>query len=141
MKKVIKGKRYDTDAAKFIGSWEENLLNDLFYSSETLYRKKTGEFFLHCCGGAKTRLARRIDGGRWTGGEEIIPLSEESAREWAEKNLDADEYQSAFAVQEGRIVRSVSLTERAAEKAEADAKENGLNFSAYIENLIMKEGK
>ena len=141
MKKVIKGKRYDTDAAKSIGSWEENLPNDLFYTSETLYRKKTGEFFLHCCGGGKTRFARPVEGGGWTGGEEIIPLSEESAKEWAEENLDADEYESAFDVQEGRVIRSVSLTERAAEKAEADAEENGLNFSAYIEKLIMKGGK
>ena len=138
MKKIINGKRYDTDAAKLIGGWEENLPTDLFYTGEDLYRKRTGEFFLHCFGGAKTRFARRIDGDRWTGGEEIIPLSEESAKEWAEENLDADEYESAFDVLEGRVIRSVSLTERAAEKAESAAKENGLNFSAYIEKLIME---
>lgn len=93
---------------------------------------------MHCFGGAKTRFARCIDGDRWTDGEEIIPLSEESAREWAEKYLDADEYESAFDVQEGRVIRSVSLTERASEKADADAKKFGMKFSAYIEKLIME---
>ena len=47
MKKIIRGRQYDTDTAQRIGSWDNGLSGtDLEYTSETLYRKRTGEFFL-----------------------------------------------------------------------------------------------
>jgi len=98
MKKIINGKRYDTDTAKYLGYVGYSHPGDFNFWLERLYRKKTGEFFLHCVGGAMSRYARRIGPDEWTGGEEIRPLSPEEAQKWAEKHLEAEEYEQIFEV-------------------------------------------
>ena len=48
MKKIIKGKVYDTDTARELASWANGgNWRDFSHLEETLYRKKTGEYFLH----------------------------------------------------------------------------------------------
>ena len=47
-------------------------------------------------GGARTRYARQVGSSTWSGGEEIRPLTIDEAREWAEKHLSADEYETIF---------------------------------------------
>ena len=96
MKKVIHGKKYDTDTARFIGYTGYSHPGDFSFWLERLYRKKTGEFFLHGVGGPMSKYARRIGPDEWTGGEEIRPLSLKEAQKWAERNLDADEYEAIF---------------------------------------------
>ena len=98
MKKIIGGKKYDTDTAKILGSAGYSHPGDFSFWAEHLYQKKTGEFFLHGIGGPMSRYARRIGPDEWTGGEEIRPLSLKEAREWAEKHLEAEEYEQIFEV-------------------------------------------
>ena len=93
MKKIINGKKYDTDTAKILGSAGYSHPGDFNYWYEALYRKKTGEFFLHGVGGAMSKYVRSTGLNEWTGGEEIHLLSPEEARKWIEKNLDAEEYE------------------------------------------------
>ena len=62
---------------------------------ETLYRKKTGEFFLRGSGGARTICSERIERGS-RGSSRIVPLTEAEAREWAESYADADTYIEIF---------------------------------------------
>lgn len=96
MKKIINGKKYNTDTAVIIGYHSNGYYSNNFnYVEESLYRKKTGEFFLHGEGGAMTKYAKS-SGDNWGYGEMIIPLTEQEARSWAEKNLDCDEYENAF---------------------------------------------
>lgn len=45
MKKIINGRRYDTDRAKEVGYDYYSNPGDFSYWRETLYRKNTGEFF------------------------------------------------------------------------------------------------
>lgn len=47
-------------------------------------------------GGAFTQYRRDCGPRSYTGGEVITPLTEEEAREWAEKYLNYDKYVSAF---------------------------------------------
>jgi hypothetical protein len=96
MKKVIHGKKYDTDTAKFIGYAGYSHPGDFSFWQETLYQKKTGEFFLHGVGGAMSRYARQTGQNEWSGGEKIIPLTREEAQKWAEKNLEVEEYELTF---------------------------------------------
>lgn len=96
MKKIINGKRYNTDTAVLIGSTGHGYPGDLEYWTEELYRKKTGEFFLYGEGGPMSKYSRRIGNNEWSGGEEINPISPRDAQEWAEKYLDADEYEQVF---------------------------------------------
>lgn len=96
MKKIIKGKKYDTDTAHFCGAYSYGSPTDFSYLSEALYKKKTGEFFLYGEGGAQTKYAETISDNEWCGGEAITPLTEDEAKEWAEINLDADEFEDLF---------------------------------------------
>ena len=96
MKKIINGKKYDTNTAKILGGAGYSHPGDFSFWTERLYQKKTGEFFLHGIGGAMSKYARSTGLNEWTGGEEIRPLSREEAREWAEKNLDAEEFEEVF---------------------------------------------
>lgn len=96
MKKIINGKMYNTETAKEIGSWSNNRsYSDFSYCEETLYLKKTGEYFLFGEGGPMTRYAERC-GDMLCDGSEIHPMTEEQAKRWAEQRLDADEYIAAF---------------------------------------------
>lgn len=96
MKKVIKGKMYNTETAANVGCWDNGLYcNDLYYCSETLYKKKTGEFFIYGEGGAGSRYAGR-DNDFTCYGEIIMPMSLQDAKEWAELKMEADTYIKVF---------------------------------------------
>lgn len=96
MKKILNNKLYNTDTAKEVGNyWNGLSQSDFRYFSETLYLKKTGEYFLHGAGGARTDYAEPCGNG-WTGSEVIIPYTEEEAKEWAVVHMDADEYMELF---------------------------------------------
>lgn len=94
MKKIINGRQYDTDKAQYMGG--DSGGEGFTYWSEELYQKRTGEFFLYGEGGARTRYARAISDNSWSGGEKIIPLSLEAAREWAEEHLDGEKWTAIF---------------------------------------------
>lgn len=97
MKKYVNGKKYDTKTAKAVGSWSNNRsCRDFSWCEETLYRKKTGEFFLHGEGGPMTGYAERVGDNSWSGGSRIQPMTFDEAREWAEEHLDGDEYEEIF---------------------------------------------
>ena len=81
------------------------------------------------------RPRMRFDQNNWSGGERIIPLTVEKAREWAEENLDADDYQEIFGeVSEdgARTVLSVSLDAATADRIRRAAAEAGMSVSAMI---------
>lgn len=97
MRKIINNRRYDTDTAERVGYWDNGMDgHDFRHESATLYRKRSGEYFLHEEGGAMTRFAERDGLGSWTGGDLITPLDYDMARAWAEKHMDADEYEAEF---------------------------------------------
>ena len=54
MYKVINGKKYNTDTAKLLGTWyAEYSPTDFNYYGESLYRTKSGNFFMYGEGKAK----------------------------------------------------------------------------------------
>ena len=66
MRKIINNKVYDTATATRIGlSDNGHEYNELSYSGETLYRKRTGEYFLHGEGGPMTSYAVRTGSNNW----------------------------------------------------------------------------
>lgn len=68
---------------------------DFSFWEEELYKKKTGEFFLHGTGGPMSKYREYICGA-YTEGEKITPLTEDEARQWAEHRLDGFEYEEIF---------------------------------------------
>lgn len=79
MKKIIKGRTYDTETAKLVGYVENDITNNLFYTYESLYKKRNGEYFLYAEGGAGTKYAKYLGNNNWAPGEMIIPLSYDDA--------------------------------------------------------------
>lgn len=118
MKKIINGKRYDTGTAKFIGEASHSNRTDFAYWSEELYQKRTGEFFIYGEGGPASKYSRSTGQNQWSGGEKIIPLTIKEAKEWAEKYLDADEYEILFEVEEDKTLISAWIPDSV--KADAD---------------------
>ncbi len=139
MKKIVNGKRYDTDTAKCLASDSYSNSRDFNHWTETLYRKSSGEFFLHGEGGPMSRYAQTIGQNQWSGGEKIIPLTLEAAQQWAEEHLDGDDYERIFGlVEETASKRTVnfSLTESAIEKIARLAQEQHITKSEVIEQLL-----
>ena len=136
MKKIINGKLYDTDTAKEIGTrFHGEGVRDFRHYSETLYRKRTGEYFLYGEGGPMSRYAESIGQNQWSGSEKIIPLDYKAATEWAEENMDADDYQAEFGeVSEAgeRVTMSISLDAAVADRIRKAAAEAGTTVSALI---------
>lgn len=139
MKKIINGKVYNTESAKAVGGYTSNsTTSDFDYFEETLFLKKTGEFFLHGEGNATSKYGEK-HGDSWGYGQMIIPLSWEKAREWSEKRLSADNYEKIFGeVEEDESKRMItlSLSAGAVERAKRAAQQAGMSLSAYIESLI-----
>lgn len=96
MKRIINGKLYNTETAKKVGEWSNNLsYSDHTYCEEALYRKITGEFFLYGKSGAAGRYSKYYGNMRGSG-EDIIPLTESEAKKWTENHLDAERYIELF---------------------------------------------
>lgn len=139
MKKIINNKVYDTSTAREIGCNSYSNPRDLHYWCETLYCKRTGEYFLHGEGGPMSRYSEQIEQNSWRGGEKIIPLSYENARKWAEENLTADEYENEFgAVTEDGTAETVNISMPAAlaAKLRRRAQEEGVSVSKVIVSIL-----
>ena len=122
MQKIIKGRKYDTDTAQKVCSYDNGLPESDFDAlCEQLYIKRTGEFFLYGYGGARTAYAE-ADGNMWTSGERIVPLSENDAKAFAE---EGDTYRTTITLSAGTKKKLQSL-----------ALERRENISQTIERLI-----
>lgn len=114
MHKRIEGKSYNTDTAKELARVDSgHYPTDFEYWEETLYRTKSGNYFLHGQGGAKSKY------GEWRGnnggdGEKIIPIHSETALKWAETNLDGDRVDEIFGeIDEDKVKISADLSKSA----------------------------
>lgn len=105
------GKRYNTEAAKKIGTSADGM---------SLYRKSTGEYFLHR--GEETTV-------------HAMQLTE--AQEWAKSNLSAEEYNAGFSYSKKSKPALYSLPEYAVEKLRAMAAEQKKPASEVLTDLIM----
>ncbi len=137
MQTIIRGKKYDTDTAKEVCCYSNNLpFGDFDWIQETLYVKRTGEYFLHGKGGARSKYAK-ADGDFMGGGSEIIPLSEKEAQSFVEENGDTETYEKFFGeVSEGETRTTIILSEATKKKLQQLALEKRVSISQIVEKLI-----
>lgn len=137
MQKIIKGRKYDTDTAQEVCGYSNGLpWGDFDWVQETLYVKRTGEYFLHGKGGARSKYAVP-DGDFMGGGSEIIPLSEADAKAFVEENGDTETYERFFGeASEGETRTTIVLSEGAKKKLQRIALEKRVSISQVIERLI-----
>ena len=96
MKKIINKKMYSTESAECVGSDSYSSQRDFHHWTEELYKKSNGEFFLYGEGGPLSKYCKQVGLNSWSDGWNIIPMTENEARSWAEKHLDADDYIEIF---------------------------------------------
>lgn len=142
MKRIINGKLYDTETAREVGAWDNGLgSSDFGLVEETLYRKRTGEYFLHGWGGAASRYAKQVGTSTWGAGAEITPMTYDEAREWAEGHLGADEYQEEFGPApegEGEAAHiHVTVSEAARRALDSECARTSETRSAIIDRLLL----
>lgn len=140
MKKIINGKRYDTETATQVGYWENMAdIRNFGYVCETLYRKRGGEHFLHGEGGASTKYAKSYGLNEWGFGERIMPMTHEEARQWAEEHLECDEYEAEFGEapeDDERATVYATVSAEAKRKLERMALEQGKTQAEVLESII-----
>lgn len=96
MNKIINGKRYDTNTATLVYEAGNGYYNDCNAWGVDLYRKRTGEYFLHFWGGSYQEFLLAESSNTYNSDGVIKPITVDDAREWLEKNADADTYESEF---------------------------------------------
>lgn len=141
MKKIIGGKLYDTETAREVAEWDNGLgSSDFHLMEETLYRKRTGEYFLHGWGGPMSPYAEPYGSSGWQSGGRITPMTYDEAREWAEGHMDADDYQEEFGPApegDGEAVHLHATISEAARRAlDAEAARTGESRSVIIDRLL-----
>lgn len=141
MKKIINGKRYDTETAELVGEWANTYnYSNFSYECEELYRKKTGEFFLYGEGGPMSNYAIPTDNNNWTGSSKITPLTIDEAKKWAEKNLDADDYEKYFELEkEGNIAFSLLIPENLHSRLKNESEKTGESMKDIIVKALESE--
>lgn len=142
MKKIINNKVYDTETAQEMGSWANTWdTRDFHRVAETLYRKRTGEYFLHGEGGPMTQYARTVGQNEWSSGERIMPLTLSEAKAWAEEHLDGDEYETIFGIPDedaGTVQLGVYVAADVAAMTRERAAAAGMSLSAYVESVLRR---
>ena len=69
MRKIIDGKRYDTDTATHVANYNNgHNPGDFQWTNEDLYRTAKGNWFVHGSGGAMTCYVRQTGSNEWSGG-------------------------------------------------------------------------
>lgn len=142
MKKIIKGKVYDTETAKKVASWYSSYArNDFHYYEEELYQKKTGEYFLYGEGNAASPYSKSCGQNEWCGSEKITPMTFNEAQEWAEKHLDGDEYCEIFGEPDEDsedVALNLIISATASAKLKKAAAQNGISLRAQLERWILE---
>ena len=95
MRRIVKGRSYDTEEAEEIAFSVDGTKRDYFYSEETLFRRADGEYFIYGYGHADSKYAQTV-AGNFCPGSAIRPLSLDEAREWAERSLPPHECEAIF---------------------------------------------
>lgn len=130
MKKIIRGRKYDTETARKVGcKTEQAQYGDVDYA---LYRKRTGEYFVHA------EFSYMLDDGN---PDYIKPLSADEASEWAQEHLNADVYAAEFGEivdDDETISASINLPRKTYDKLRRLAVEAGEPMSKYMTKLIDK---
>lgn len=141
IKRIINGRAYETATATEIGGNGYSTPNDFRHYYERLYKKSNGEYFLYGEGGPLSKYAVSVGTNETSGGETIIPMTYAEARDWAEANLDADDYIAAFGTPEeddDHVIVTVNFNKATYDMINREAASAGVTVDDYIERLVTR---
>lgn len=143
MKKVINGRVYDTDTARLVCEWDNGEMpSGLAYVYHGLYRKKTGEFFLHICGGAASNWAKPTETGGTRWAEHVVLATYDEARALVEAHGTADEYEALFGLCEDEsdvIVTVRGVSAKAKTLLDREAARTGRTLGEILSECILSK--
>jgi hypothetical protein len=128
MRTVIKNKVYDTTTAAWIADYTHSGV------TETLYRKKTGEYFAHFF----NERAEDTDKAGWRGKEKVVPYDFDTARAWGELRLDKARYKELFGGdtgESGSTVVSIRVSRATLAKMRKAQSETGESIGQIFDRL------
>ena len=133
MKKIIENKLYDTEKATLVATYHDKTC------AERLYRKRTGEYFLHGRGNSDNDDYAVWRGNSVTGSEQIKPLTPKMAMAWAAKHLNRQQYDDIFGsgADNQKQTISLSLPVGAVNTLKNAAAEQGRTASGLIAEMIL----
>lgn len=139
MKKIIKGKVYDTEKATLIARADHDNIKDAnnLKCKQALYRKKTGEFFVHLEGPSLT--LHDIFGGEFRQNRGIYPMTYKQAQLFVEKELSADTWTNLFGDPDEDsedVALNLMISAAASAKLKKAAAQNGISLRAQVERWI-----
>jgi hypothetical protein len=142
LKKIIRGRMYDTGTARLVGTHEYSYPRQNDWCEEGLFRKRTGEYFLAGEGNPASKYGKSDGEGGYYGSWGIIPLEYEEAQEWAENYLPPEEVIKLFRIEDvdddGKQVITLNLTAEAAARLRKAAEVSGRSMSELVSSAIMK---
>ena len=96
MKKIIKGKIYNTETAEKLFNVDNGLGHrDFNFYDFDVYKTKRGAYFIAGEGGPMTQFSIPV-GNMFRGGSKLIPITIEEAMNYAESNISADKMEEIF---------------------------------------------
>ena len=140
MKKIKKGRKYDTATAEFLGEYQYSMCNDSHYTYEALYKTKVGEYFLYAEGGPFSGYRKAIGQNAYIGDETIIPMSYSEAQQWVEAKLSGEDYERIFGVvdeDDSKKLIPLMINSDLAEKLARYAGQTGKKQAEVVEQLLM----
>ena len=101
MRKIVNGKKYDTDTATCVCDISPNgySQSDFRWEDTYLYRTKNGNWFIAGEGGPMTRWMHQV-GNSYCYGEGLKPVEADYARELLEQFGSAEKMEKYFQVEE-----------------------------------------
>ena len=98
MKRIIDGKKYNTETAECVAEWSNHYYpNDFHYCQESLYKTQKGAWFVAGHGGALSKYSEPVGNNARGGGEGLEPLTPGEARQWLEDKGFTEELEEHFA--------------------------------------------
>lgn len=138
MKKIINNHVYDTSGKEPLGISSSCMDDRLHYCEESLYRTRSGRYFLLGQGGAGSRYAMMVESDRWTEGERIIPMTLEEAKSWAENHLSGEAYESIFgpvSEDEDRMQLNLSVSAATSDAIHKAASARGISMGQLLDEM------
>jgi hypothetical protein len=141
VRRSIDSRMYDTSQAETIAKYVCEKPGEPYYREETLYRAKTGEYFLGGIGGEHSYYAQLV-GDKYIPGEDIIALRVGEARRWLEDQGYTEIIERIFgtiSTLDYTTAVSVHLTDEIMGRAERAAAKSATSVEQWIEQLIRRE--
>ena len=97
MKQIINNKKYDTETADLLITWDNNRYSTAYdFCEEKLYRKKNGEFFLHIIAGHNSKHSEKVYSSCCREVKKIIKFTDNQAKDWLAIKRYAETYEKIF---------------------------------------------